>query len=422
MIKLFSTIKTKNQNQNETIDDTNNANNPDKNLAENLFIFCLEKINEYKNKYKKVKNSSIFHFMNGNVMKSQSFDNINMSQFDDINKTILFDITSKRKNYKNNEYKENKDYNDNTEKKNNNKIININSKNKEEKKEINLKDEINHDNNDNNMNTNNNKELTFFMIDQENNFEVPIVPEEVLSKLSEDVLILYSDITLFLKDEYNKIIKINQMEKENKNKNSINLNLNIQILDKIKVFSEESFNFLIQKYQKNDQILNIKKKLRLIINHIKEYKTNFNLDKYLKNKNNYTIDEEELDIVNHMPVNYQHFMKDNLYLNNYINKTQDINNNNVSSKNSSNSKKFSSVNDAIKEKEEQKQMKDEVYWSKSLKTITTNNLNGRFNNFYRQYDSNSLVDKITNPYIYQFFNYKKNKYELDKSLGKLSLP
>jgi hypothetical protein len=260
------------------------------------------------------------------------------------------------------------------------------------------------------------------MIDQENNFEVPIVPEEVLSKLSEDVLILYSDITLFLKDEYNKIIKINQMEKENNNKNSINLNLNIKILDKIKVFSEESFNFLIQKYQKNDQILNIKKKLRLIINHIKEYKTNFNLDKYLKNKNNYTIDEEELDIVNHMPVNYQHFMKDNLYLNNYINKTQDINNNNVSSKNSSNSKKFSSVNDAIKEKEEQKQMKDEVYWSKSLKTITSNNLNGRFNNFYRQYDSNSLVDKITNPYIYQFFNYKKNKYELDKSLGKLSLP
>ena len=263
MIKLFSTIKTKNQNQNETIDDTNNANNPDKNLAENLFIFCLEKINEYKNKYKKVKNSSIFHFMNGNVMKSQSFDNINMSQFDDINKTILFDITSKRKNYKNNEYKENKDYNDNTEKKNNNKIININSKNKEEKKEINLKDEINHDNNDNNMNINNNKELTFFMIDQENNFEVPIVPEEVLSKLSEDVLILYSDITLFLKDEYNKIIKINQMEKENNNKNSINLNLNIKILDKIKVFSEESFNFLIQKYQKNDQILNIKKKIKI---------------------------------------------------------------------------------------------------------------------------------------------------------------
>ena len=50
MIKLFSTIKTKNQNQNETIDDTNNANNPDKNLTENLFIFCIEKINEYKNK------------------------------------------------------------------------------------------------------------------------------------------------------------------------------------------------------------------------------------------------------------------------------------------------------------------------------------------------------------------------------------
>ena len=86
MIKLFSNIKTKNKN--ESVDETNNVNNPDQNLAENLFIFCQDKINEYKNKYKKVKNSSIFTFMNGNVMKSQSFDNINMSQFDDINKTI----------------------------------------------------------------------------------------------------------------------------------------------------------------------------------------------------------------------------------------------------------------------------------------------------------------------------------------------
>ena len=216
---------------------------------------------------------------------------------------MIFDITSKRKNLKSNESKDNKnykEYNDNIEKNINNKIINININSKnEEKKEINSKED-----NNNNLNTNN-KELTYFIIDQENNFEVPIVPDVVLSNLTEDVLILYSDITLFLKDEYNKIVKINQMEKENNNKNNINLNLNlnIQILDKIKTFSEESFNYLILKYQKNDQILNIKKKLRLIINHIKEYKTNFNLDKYLKNKNNFNIDEEEIDIVNHIPIN-----------------------------------------------------------------------------------------------------------------------
>ena len=45
-----------------------------------------------------------------------------------------------------------------------------------------------------------------------------------------------------------------------------------------------------------------------------------------------------------------------------------------------------------------------------------------FDNFYRLYSSNSLVDKIINPFLYQFFNYKKNKYELDKSLGKITIP
>ena len=54
------------------------------------------------------------------------------------------------------------------------------------------------------------------------------------------------------------------------------------ILDKIKSFSEESFNYLLQNYKKNEQQLNIKKKLRLILNHIEEYKNQFNLDLYIR--------------------------------------------------------------------------------------------------------------------------------------------
>ena len=428
MTKLFSNYKTKNNNDNinnKCIDNNttmnmniNDKENPEQNLAENLLIFCNDKINEYKKKYKKIKNSSIFSFLDGNLMKSQSFDNTNMSQFDDINKTILFDATSKRRNMKNNEYKdykEYKEYNDNKDKNLNNKIININSKN-EENKEITSKSD----------NNNNNLELTYYVVEQDNNFIIPMIPNNVLQNLNEDILILYSNITLFLKDEYNKIIKIMQMEKENNNKKNININLNIKILDKIKTITEEEFNYLLFNYQKTDQLLNIKKKLRMILDNINEYKNNLSLDKYiLKSKSNNNIYEDEIDIVNHympMTMTNQNLLKDNLYINNYINKKQDTNIN-ISSKNNISSKKYASISDKVKEKEEQKEMTDEVNLSKSIKiNYNKNNLTGTFNNFYRQYNPNSLADTFTNPFIYQFFNYKKNKYELDKSLGKFSMP
>ena len=428
MTKLFSNYKTKNNTDNinnKCIDNNttmnmniNDKENPEQNLAENLLIFCNDKINEYKKKYKKIKNSSIFSFLDGNLMKSQSFDNTNMSQFDDINKTILFDATSKRRNMKNNEYKdykEYKEYNDNKDKNLNNKIININSKN-EENKEITSKSD----------NNNNNLELTYYVVEQDNNFIIPMIPNNVLQNLNEDILILYSNITLFLKDEYNKIIKIMQMEKENNNKKNININLNIKILDKIKTITEEEFNYLLFNYQKNDQLLNIKKKLRMILDNINEYKNNLSLDKYiLKSKSNNNIYEDEIDIVNHympMTMTNQNLLKDNLYINNYINKKQDTNIN-ISSKNNISSKKYASISDKVKEKEEQKEMTDEVNLSKSIKiNYNKNNLTGTFNNFYRQYNPNSLADTFTNPFIYQFFNYKKTKYELDKSLGKFSMP
>ena len=419
MTQLFSNskIQTKSDNNNNIEDDNNNNKNENENnIAENLLIFCNEKINEYRKKYKKVKNISIFSFMNSNLMKSQSFENSNINEFDDINKTILFDPTSRRKKIKNNEI------NDIIEK-------NINFKNN-----INLNNEINSKNdNNNNINEtininnnniiNNNPELTYFIIEQEKNYIVPIIPENVLSNLSEDILILYSDIILFLKSEYNKILEINRESKENNN--NISTNLNLIILDKIKTFSEESFNYLLLNYKKSDQHLNIKKKLRIILNHIEEYKNNFNLDKYLSNtklNNNTNINNinEDIDLVNQIPINNQKLNKNDTSINNYINKTQDINNN---FKSNNNKTKCTSVNDTIKEKEEQKNSGNDLNLSKTLLVnYNKNNLYGTFNNFYRYYNSNSLSDKITNPSLYQFFNYKKNKYELDKSLGKITMP
>ena len=418
MTKLFNTTKLKNKKDNNNFDEKININNnqfenDSQNLAETLLIFCNDKINEYKKKYKKVKNSSIFHFMNGNLMKSQSFDSsrINISDFDDINKTILFDL-SKRNQIKNKEY-----YNNNIDKNIGNKIISHNES-------ININNELNSDNNKKNLDNN---ELTYYVIEQESNFVVPTIPENILSNLNEDILLLYSNITLFLKNEYNNILQIKQIEKinnqnKNNNKKNININLNLTILDKIKSNAEEAFNYLLLNYQKNGQFLNIKKKLRLVTNNIEEYKNNFNLEKYLsKNKSNNILDEE-LDIVNDLKVGNQFLSKGSLYLNNYINNKQDISNNSKSI----NSKTTKNTIDVINENEEQKQSIEELNLKKNKTQINNNSnsnyLNGRFNNFYRQYSSKSLVDSITNPYLYQFFNYKKNKYELDKSLGKISMP
>ena len=414
MIQLFNT-KAKTQKDNNNKEDDILKNESERNMAENLLLFCNEKINEYRKKYKKVKNISIFSFMNGNLMKSQSFENSNIHEFDDINKTILFDATSRRRKKNNNN-----EINDTIDKNIN---ININTKNN-----INSNNEIdsNVDNINGNINTNNNNipELIYIEIDKEKNSVIPTIPENVLSNLNEDILMLYSDIILFLKNEYNKILQINQKIKESNN-NNISTNLNIIILDKIKSYSEESFNYLLLNYKKNDQHLNIKKKLRLILNHIEEYKNNFNLDKYLSNNNtsnNNNNIEEDTDIVNQMPINNQKMNKNYTSINNYINKTQDITNN-YKANNKNNSKKFSSVNEVIKEKEEQKQSGDDLNLSKSvLANYNKNNIYGTFNNFYRYYNSNTLSDKMTNPSLYKFFNYKKNKYELDKSLGKITMP
>jgi hypothetical protein len=46
-------------------------------------------------------------------------------------------------------------------------------------------------------------------------------------------------------------------------------------------------------------------------------------------------------------VNNHNLIRDNFYINNYINKKQDINNISILSKNIKNSKKYGSVNDAI---------------------------------------------------------------------------
>ena len=393
MTKLFSNMKTQINDGSNSMDDNKKAQFE---LADNLLNFCNNKINEYSKKYNKNKNISVFSFMNGNVMKSQSFDNSRMNEFDDINETLKFEASHRG----NKKYKSTNDKNTT----NNNKFS----------KEI-INETLN------NTSNNETNELTFINLDQELNITIPIIPENVVSKINKDISDLYLDITNFLKDEYNKIIQINKLGKEKGEKNKISTNLNLIILDKIKSFCEEAFNYLLTNHKKNEQQLNIKKKLRLILNNIDEYKNQFNLDKYLQKSRIKKDNKNELNNSNKINDNqmfYKTTLKNTYSFNNYINKNNDINNF---------AKTTYKVNKIEKnEKEEQKQSSsiEDVNLSKSFNINSNYNthINGRFNNFFRQYSSNALAEEITNPILYKFFNYKKNKYELDKSLGKFSMP
>ena len=383
MTKLFSNMKT---NQKEDSQESQIE------IADNLLEFCNNKINEYSKKYNKHKNINVFNYMNGNVMKSQSFDNSKIKEFDDINETLKFDSSL---------YKINKRNKNNNEQKNKNNILS--------KEDIN--DTIN------NLSKNEINELTFINIDQEQNIAIPIIPEKIISNINTDISSIYTEITNFLKEEYNKILQLNKSEKR---KDKISTNLNLIILDKIKSFCEETFNYLLANYKKNEQQLNIKKKLRLILNHIQEYKNQFNLDKYLGKKeiNNYINNDKEFVT----PLSFKNTMKYNYSFNNYISKTHDISNFAKTTTYQTNKNNKIEKN----ELEEQKQSNsiEEFNISKSVNNNSNYNTqyNGRFNNFFRQYSSNALAEEITNPILFQFFNYKKNKYELDKSLGKLSVP
>ena len=160
--------------------------------------------------------------MNGNVMKSQSFDNSKIKEFDDINETLKFDSSL---------YKINKRNKNNNEQKIKNNILS--------KEDIN--DTIN------NLSKNEINELTFINIDQEQNIAIPIIPEKIISNINTDISSIYTEITNFLKEEYNKILQLNKSEKR---KDKISTNLNLIILDKIKSFCEETFNYLLANYKK----------------------------------------------------------------------------------------------------------------------------------------------------------------------------
>ena len=299
----------------------------DKNIAENLLKFCKDKISNYKIKFQNKKKKRVFKFLNENLLGKNSY--LNMSDFDDTRESSSVFVNSfKRKSeseigLQNNDNMKNDNFNFINRINIEESINNINKNSFIFKNNINLAESFNNFkkintinnliNNDINNNYNNNynlyrtqsqneinyheqffktlnkdKEnekikLEYYTINQNYNYIIPLIPEKILDKINEDILNPYSEIVLFLKNEYSKLIEIDK----NKNNKKINIKLNLLILDKIKIYVEEAFNYIINNYYKKEKIFYIEKKIQIVKKHIEDFKTNFNVDKYLTNSDLY---------------------------------------------------------------------------------------------------------------------------------------
>ena len=311
-----------------------------KTISENLLKFCKDRINSNKLKFQNKKKKRIFSFLNESLLGNNSF--LNLSEFEDTrDSSAVFVNSFKRKtenenNNNNNAIKESTKNDNFINRINIDESINNINKNSfifksnlaesvNNFKKFNTNTFYNFNNNGINNNTNlfrtqsqndfninegffkvlnqekenENIKLDYYTLEQNKNYKIPLIPEKILDNIDEKILNSYSEIVLFLKNEYLKLFEIEENEKLNNDpkKKKINLKLNLLILDKIKIYVEEAFTYIINNYYKNEKTLYIEKKIQLVKKHINDFNLNFNVDKYLKNpdlyktltkKNNYS--------------------------------------------------------------------------------------------------------------------------------------
>jgi hypothetical protein len=139
------------------------------------------------------------------------------------------------------------------------------------------------------------KEVQYKSNNKNKNITIPILTEYYLKNLGYEENKLYNEIISFLKSEYKKVENIN---KYGTITTYTNLKLNILILDKIKLYTEDTFNFIQKNILSRKNKNYIKEKLELLVEHILDYKKNFLIDEnkinksfnnifYSKNNNNY---------------------------------------------------------------------------------------------------------------------------------------
>ena len=298
----------------------------DKNyVSENLLKFCKDKINNYKLKFQNKKKKRAFKFLNENLLGKNSY--LNMSDFDDTRESSSLFVNSFRRKSDNEINAQLKESTKNDNFNFINKInidesinnINRNSfifRNKtslaesmSNLKKFNTMNNFGNKSINNNANLyrtlsqnefnfnegyfktlnqereieNDNDKLEYYNIEENYNYIIPLIPEKILDALDKNILNSYSDIVLFLKNEYLKLIEIDKNINNSQNNKKVNIKLNLLILDKIKIYVEEAFIYIMNNYYKNEKQLYIEKKIQVVKKHIEDFKSNFKVDKYLSN-------------------------------------------------------------------------------------------------------------------------------------------
>ena len=250
--------------------DNLNKNVNHEEIIENIFVFAKDKLLTYKFKNSQEKEKKLYPFLKDlkfiKIHRNKSSNNLFYSNAKVENKQIKNKTPIKPK------YDINQKVFNNTKlvKKNEN-LFNKNEKEEEKKKE---KEQILLIENKINAN-----KIQYNTIDK--NIGIPILTEYYLKNLGYEENKLYNEIISFLKSEYKKVENIN---KYGTITTYTNLKLNILILDKIKLYTEDTFNFIQKNILSRKNKNYIKEKLELLVEHILDYKKNFLIDENKINK------------------------------------------------------------------------------------------------------------------------------------------
>ena len=380
------------------VDATNKEINHDE-IIQSILKYAKDKLTTYKFKFSKEKDNKLYPFLknlkllNSNKLNKKDF-NISDVQKSFEQNIIQLPINQEKSRLTN--FIPSERYSEPNETQNE-KEKNFKTENKETLESI---------NENNNLN-----ELDVYVIDTNNNIIIPLLSDFYLRKLDTEEISLYTDITLFLKNEYTKIDNINKYGTIN---NCTNIKLNIIILDKIKLYTEDTFNFIQKNISNQKNKIFFKEKLQLLVNNIADYRKNF------------LIDETK---INKPPISGGYLQNQNNIGQNYTNINNITNINPIISEDKMNltSKSFNYNHKKIDNKKKENDIEKNHQFSnysikenKNFQPIESVRISGRFNSFYTHYNPSILGDGLNTPFSHEFFNYKKNKYEIDSKLSLLS--
>ena len=254
-----------------TIDNLNKNVNHDE-IIENIFEISKDKLLTYKFKNSQEKEKKLYPFLKDlkfvKIHKNKSTNNLFNSNLNIENKEKKNKTPIKPK------------YDINPKMYNSTKLIKINenllnkNENEVDKKKENGKIPIQE-------NIIDVKEVQYKSNNKNKNITIPILTEYYLKNLGYEENKLYNEIISFLKSEYKKVENIN---KYGTITTYTNLKLNILILDKIKLYTEDTFNFIQKNILSRKNKNYIKEKLELLVEHILDYKKNFLIDENKINK------------------------------------------------------------------------------------------------------------------------------------------